>query len=89
MSEGYAIILLNNERKKMSNIRQVEHTIKLIAEFDTDTMPLDIAYAMTMLSETELNKILAETFIASIDHISGLEKINAGNQFATIKWGNN
>lgn len=73
----------------MSNIRQVEHTIKLIAEFNTDTMPLDVAYAMTMLPESELHKVLAETFISSIDHISGLEQINAGNQFATIKWGNN
>ena len=73
----------------MSNIRKVEHTIKLVAEFDMDTMPLEIAYLMMQHDEETLNKILAQTFMASIDHIEGLEQINAGNEYATIKWGNN
>ena len=73
----------------MSNIRKVEHTIKLVAEFDMDAMPLEIAYLMMQHDETTLNKVLAQTFMASIDHIEGLEKINAGNEYATIKWGNN
>ena len=73
----------------MSNIRKVEHTIKLVAEFNMDTMPLEIAYLMMQHDEETLNKVLAQTFMASIDHIGGLEKINDGNEYATIKWGNN
>lgn len=73
----------------MSNKRTIEHTVKLIAEFDTDKMPVNIAYMMMQVSEEQLNEILAQTFVASIDHIGGLEKINANNEYATIKWGNN
>lgn len=69
--------------------RTIEHTIKLIAEFDVEKMPLDVAYMLMQVNEEQLNSILAQTFVASIDHIGGLEKINAGNEFATIKWGNN
>ena len=73
----------------MSNIRKVEHTIKLVAEFNMETIPLEIAFAMSTLTEEQLNSILAKTFMESIDHINGLEKLNAGNEYATIKWGNN
>jgi hypothetical protein len=73
----------------MSNKRTIEHTVKLIAEFDTEKMPLDIAYLLMQVGEEQLNSILAQTFVASIDHIGGLDKINANAEYATIKWGNN
>ena len=73
----------------MSNIRKIEHTIKLIAEFDTDKMPAQVAYLMFNLSEEQLNSVLAQTFIHSLNHIGAFEKLNANNEYATIKAGNN
>lgn len=73
----------------MSNIRTVEHTVKLVAKFDVDKMPLEIAYLIMQHDETTLNKILAQTFVASINHIGALDIINADNQYATIEFGDN
>lgn len=73
----------------MSNIREIEHTIKLVAKLDVDKMPLEIAYMMMQVNEEQLNSILAQTFQASLEHIGALDMINAGNQYATIEFGDN
>lgn len=73
----------------MSNIRTINHSVNLIAEFDTDKMPVNIAYAFMTLDEKQLNSILAQTFIASLDHIGAFDKMNENNQYATIKAGKN
>jgi hypothetical protein len=73
----------------MSNIRTIEHTINLIAEFDTDKMPAHIAYMMMKYNEEQLNSVLAQTFIATLEHIGAFDKINENNVYATIKAGKN
>ena len=73
----------------MSNIRTINHSVNLIAEFDTDKMPANIALSFMMLDESQLNSILAQTFIASLEHIGAFDKMNENNQYATIKAGNN
>lgn len=73
----------------MSNIREIEHTIKLVAKLDVDKMPLEIAYMIMQVDEKQLNKILAQTFVASMNHIGALDKMNEGNAYATIEFGDN
>lgn len=73
----------------MSNIRTVEHTVKLVAKFDVEKMPLEVAYLMMQHDETTLNKILAKTFQASIEQIGALDAINANNAYAIIEFGDN
>ena len=73
----------------MSNIRTINHTVNLIAEFDTDKMPANIALSFMMLDEQQLNSILAKTFIDSLTHIGAFDKMNENNQYATIKAGKN
>ena len=73
----------------MSNIRTINHTVNLIAEFDTDKMPANIALSFMMLDEQQLNSILAKTFIDSLNHIGAFDMMNNNNQYATIKAGNN
>jgi len=73
----------------MSNIRTIEHTVKLVAKFDVEKMPIEIAYLMMQHDENTLNKVLAQTFQASLEHIGALDIINAGNEYATIEFGDN
>ena len=73
----------------MSNIRTIAHTINLIAEFDTDTMPAGVAMMLMNYDEKSLNSILAQTFIETLNSIGVFEMINANNQYATIKAGIN
>ena len=73
----------------MPNIRTIEHTINLIAEFDTDKMPTQIAMMMMTLDEKQLNSILANTFISGLEALGVFDKMNENNQYATIKAGIN
>jgi hypothetical protein len=73
----------------MSNIRSIEHSVNIIIEFDTDKMPANLAYMMMQYDEEQLNKVLAQTFIATLEHIGAFDKMNKNNVYATIKAGNN
>lgn len=73
----------------MPNIRAIEHTVNLIAEFDTDKMPAGVAMMIMNCDEKTLNSILAQTFIESINCLNAFDIINANNQYATIKAGKN
>ena len=73
----------------MPNIRTIEHTINLIAEFDTDKMPANVALSLMMLDEKQLNSVLAQTFISGLEALGVFDKMNENNQYATIKAGIN
>ena len=73
----------------MPNIRTIEHTVNLIAEFDTDKMPMGVAQMLMTYDEVAINKILAQTFIATLEYIGAFDKMNENNDYATIKAGIN
>ncbi len=86
MSVGYAKILLSQQRKvKML----LTHTINVNVEFDKDNTPDYVINALTTYSEKEIKKLLSEVFIGSLNEIKALEKINEGNSYAKVSWGDN
>jgi len=86
MSVGYAIIAtIQHERLKML----LTHTLNVNVEFDKDNTPDYVINALVTYSEKEIQKLLSEVLIGSLNEIKALEKINEGNSYAKVSWGNN
>ncbi len=86
MSVGYAKILSSQQRKvKML----LTHTLNVNVEFDKDNTPDYVINALVTYSEKEIQKLLSEVLIGSLNEIKALEKINANNSYAKVSWGNN
>ena len=86
MSVGYAIIAtIQHERLKML----LTHTLNVNVEFDKDNTPDYVINALVTYSEKEIQKLLSEVLINSLNEINALEKINEGNSYAKVSWGNN
>ncbi len=66
----------------MNKTIKVPHTIELVTEFDA-------AHPMTQrlmsLPDGVLSNMLVETFISLVQEEGFLDKLNEGNQYATIK----
>jgi len=86
MSVGYAIIAtIQHERLKML----LTHTLNVNVEFDKDNTPDYVINALVTYSEKEIQKLLSEVLINSLNEINALEKINEGNSYAKVTWGDN
>jgi len=86
MSVGYAIIAtIQHERLKML----LTHTLNVNVEFDKDNTPDYVINALVTYSEKEIQKLLSEVLINSLNEINALEKINEGNSYAKVSWGDN
>ena len=86
MSVGYAKILSSQQRKvKML----LTHTINVNVEFDKDNTPDYVINALVTYSEKEIQKLLSQVLIGSLNEIKALEKINENNSYAKVSWGNN
>jgi len=66
----------------MTQTIKIPHTIELVTEFD-------VAHPMTqrlmLLPDGMLSKMLVETFISLVEQEGFLDKLNEGNQYATLK----
>ena len=71
-----------NERQKM----KLTHNVKVDVEFNDTTMPNYVLHALTHMTETELQKMLADVFINSLSSIDALTKINENNSYATVSF---
>jgi hypothetical protein len=86
MSVGYAKIFSSQQRKvKML----LTHTINVNVEFDKDNTPDYVINALVTYSEKEIQKLLSQVLIGSLNEIKALEKINENNSYAKVSWGNN
>jgi hypothetical protein len=86
MSVGYAKILSSQQRKvKML----LTHTLNVNVEFDKDNTPDYVINALVTYSEKEIQKLLSEVLIGSLNEIKALEKINENNSYAKVSWGDN
>jgi len=86
MSVGYAKILSSQQRKvKML----LTHTINVNVEFDKDNTPDYVINALVTYSEKEIQKLLSQVLIGSLNEIKALEKINENNSYAKVSWGDN
>ena len=86
MSVGYAIIAtIQHERLKML----LTHTLNVNVEFDKDNTPDYVINALVTYSEKEIQKLLSEVLIGSLNEIKALEKINENNSYAKVSWGDN
>jgi hypothetical protein len=86
MSVGYAIIAtIQHERLKML----LTHTLNVNVEFDKDNTPDYVINALVTYSEKEIQKLLSEVLINSLNEIKALEKINENNSYAKVSWGDN
>jgi hypothetical protein len=65
------------------------HTLNVNVEFDKDNTPDYVINALVTYSEKEIQKLLSEVLINSLNEINALEKINEGNSYAKVSWGNN
>ena len=65
------------------------HTINVNVEFDKDNTPDYVINALVTYSEKEIQKLLSEVLIGSLNEIKALEKINENNSYAKVSWGDN
>jgi hypothetical protein len=67
----------------------ISHTVNLIAEIDEHNAPDYVISALATMPEEFIQKLFSQTFIASIDSLNAIEKINKNNSYANLKWGKN
>ena len=67
----------------------VTHTINVDVEINESTAPNSIIHAFRNMPKPALDAVLTETFISAINETKALDKINANNSYATVKWGKN
>ena len=67
----------------------VTHTINVDVEINESTAPASIIHAFKNMPKPELDALLTQTFVASMKETKALDKINANNSYATVKWGKN
>jgi hypothetical protein len=67
----------------------LNHTVNVKVNFDETKAPAYILSALQNLPADEIQKILATTFIASLDSLDSLDKINENNAYALVEWGDN
>jgi superfamily II helicase len=65
------------------------HTLNVNVEFDKDNTPDYVINALVTYSEKEIQKLLSEVLINSLNEIKALEKINENNSYAKVSWGDN
>ena len=68
---------------------KINHTINLVAEIDEHKAPDYVISALATMPEEFIQKLFAETFIASVDSLDTIKKINENNSYAQLKWGKN
>ena len=68
---------------------EINHTVNLVAQIDEHKAPDYLISALATMPESFIQKLFSETFMASIDQLNTLEKINKNNSYANLKWGKN
>jgi hypothetical protein len=71
-----------NERQQM----KLTHQVNVDVEFNDKTTPDYVLLALTHMTETELQKMLADVFINSLSQIDALTQINENNSYATVSF---
>ena len=64
---------------------KLNHSINLVTEIDENKMPDHLLMLLVNLSEVAMETLLRETFISALETEGVLEKLNAGNSWATLK----
>jgi hypothetical protein len=67
----------------------LNHSINLVTEIDENLMPDDLLNIFLNLNEKEMKSLLAQTFIAGLNHLNVFDKLNDGNAYAIVKAGSN
>jgi hypothetical protein len=65
---------------------KLTHTVNVEVEFNDKTTPDYVISALTTMTESQLQALLADTFKGSLDSINALDKINENNAYAKVKW---
>jgi hypothetical protein len=68
---------------------EINHTVNLVAQIDEHKAPDYLISALATMPESFIQKLFSETFMASIDSLNAIEKINKNNSYANLKWGKN
>ena len=64
---------------------KLNHSIKFVTEIDENKMPDHLLSAFVNLSELEMEMLLRSTFTAALIDLDVLDRLNAGNSWATLK----
>jgi hypothetical protein len=67
----------------------LNHSVNLVTEIDEHAMPAHLLSLFVNLTETQMEKLLRETFISALEGEGFLNKINENNSWAVVKVGNN
>ena len=65
---------------------KLTHNVKVDVEFNDTTTPDYVISALTRMTETELQAMLANVFIGALSEIDALNKINENNNYATVSF---
>jgi hypothetical protein len=83
MSEAYAIILLiTNERQQM----RITHKVNIDVDLDDKTTPDHILSSLLRLTESQMQALLADAFIDSINATGAMDTINKGHSYAVVSF---
>ena len=64
---------------------KLNHSIKFVTEIDEHKMPSNLLSAFINLNELEMEMLLRSTFTAALIDLDVLDRLNAGNSWATLK----
>lgn len=69
----------------MSNIMEVEHSVKFIAEINLDKVPAHLLPALISLSESDLKEMCKGATLHAIESAKTLDLANENNSWAEVK----
>jgi hypothetical protein len=67
----------------------LNHSINLVTEINEHLMPPSLLARLVNLDEAQMEKLLRDCFIGTMSQINALDKVNEGNTWATVKFGDN
>jgi hypothetical protein len=67
----------------------LNHSINLVTEINEHLMPPSLLSRFVNLDEQQMEKLLRECFIGTMEQIGAIDKVNDGNTWATVKFGDN
>ena len=83
MSQASAIILLTtNERQQMI----ITHKVNVDVNFDDKTTPDHILSTLLQLTDTQMQKLLADVFVDAINATGAIDTINKNHAYAYVSF---
>jgi len=64
---------------------KLNHSIKFVTEIDEHKMPSHLLSRFINLNELQMEMLLRSTFTAALIDLDVLDRLNAGNSWATLK----